>query len=107
MDDEEETYRLWKIRKTIMQVGEGKGRSEAPENVECGGVFNPPRRRLKGLKWQLMLSESSLLPQRGPVSYTLAQGSSYKSPVLCPASAPSKLQLKVVGCKILIHSVLF
>ena len=21
MDDEEETYRLWKIRKTIMQVG--------------------------------------------------------------------------------------
>lgn len=23
MDDEEETYRLWKIRKTIMQVGNG------------------------------------------------------------------------------------
>lgn len=38
MDDEEETYRLWKIRKTIMQVG-----GRLVRGPEVGASFPQPR----------------------------------------------------------------
>lgn len=44
MDDEEETYRLWKIRKTIMQVRGGAGRSGPARSgpVQSSPAFSPP-----------------------------------------------------------------
>lgn len=36
MDDEEETYRLWKIRKTIMQVSRGKGCASKRKTGQAG-----------------------------------------------------------------------
>lgn len=47
MDDEEETYRLWKIRKTIMQVSRawywGRGREQQVQGPEVRSSSASPR----------------------------------------------------------------
>lgn len=47
MDDEEETYRLWKIRKTIMQVSAASGGQTSGHTEKPWVGRAPPRRRLR------------------------------------------------------------
>lgn len=64
MDDEEETYRLWKIRKTIMQVREGDGGAWRGCAVRGGPVG-------AGAAW---CGPSPLPPTTPPVVAVMAAG---------------------------------